>query len=524
MIIRRVCAALAFASLVAASPLAARELTIAYANRVTAVDPHFHYSAANIAMSRHFFDPLILQDEEQGLRPGLALSWTALDDRTWELRLRPGVRFHDGSEFTAEDVAFTLERAANVPNSPGSFAIYIRAIDRAVVIDRHTIRLHTVQPHPQLPWDLSTFGIIPRSIAAFATTAEFASGRAMVGTGPFRFESWTPNEKVVMVRNDDYWGERPAWSRVAVTLVPNNTARLAALLSGTVDVIEQVPSVDVAQLRQRGDVALAGRMTNRVTYLNMDADREVSPFVTDRAGNAPVRNPLRDARVRRALSMAINRAALVEHTLSGAGVPIGQMVPKGLFGHDPALAPHPYDPDAAQRLLAEAGYADGFGVTLHGATDAFENGPQVCQAVAQMLARIGIATRVETMPRAVYTPRASAQTYSFMIHAWASESGESSGPLKALLATYDREKGWGTSNRGRYSNPRFDQALETALKTLDIGARELLLRQAMRIAMDDAGAIPLYAYKAHWGLRAGLTYAARADSYTLAQHVRPAAR
>ena len=508
---------LGFGIAAASAGLAAGQtLTIGLAASVTAIDPHFQYSAANIAVSRHFFDPLILQDDEQRLIPGLAESWRPVDETTWEFSLRRGVKFHDGSDFVAADVVYTLERAANVPNSPGSFASYIKSITEVSIVDDQTIRLHTAKPNPQLPWDMSTFGIIPHKLGPKVTTEDFSQGGAMIGTGPFRFVSWVPGERLVMARNDRYWSRPPNWDQVVLVQLPNSASRLAALRSGQVDAIEHVPVIDIPWLEQDPLLTLRHKTSNRVIYLQMDTNRTVSPFVSDRSGGALATNPFKDRRVRLAISKAINRNAIVERIMSGNAVPAAQVLPDGHFGVSPYLAPEPCQPEQASNLLAESGFGAGFRVTLHAASDNYENGAQTALAIAQMLSRIGIAVDVQTMPKSIWSTRAAALEFSFMLAAWGSESGEMSGPLRGMIASFDPKKGWGTSNRGRYANPAFDELFERATTATDITTREQLLQQASEFAMKDVAIIPLYFEVATWAARRGITYEPRSDGYTLA--------
>ena len=518
--LRRLALGLSLAVL-AVGPVAARDLTIGLASSVTAIDPHYHFTGANMSMSRHFFDPLILQDEDRRLRPGLAVSWQAIDPMTWEFKLRTGVKFHDGSDFTAEDVKYTLWRAVNVPNNPGSFEVYIRHVTEAIVVDAHTIRLKTAYPYPQLPGDMSTFGIVSRGIADFATTKDFATGKAMIGTGPFKFVEWAPGDRIVAARNDAYWGERPAWDKVTFRYITSNPSRLAALLSGGVDMIELVPSTDIPAIRKRSDIALQQKVGNRLIHLQLDSHRDVSPYVTDKAGKPLDRNPLKDARVRKAMSMAINRQALTERTLNGAGIATGQVMPDGYYGTSPRIKAEAYDPDGAVKLLAAAGYPDGFAMVLHGPNDAYEQDEQIAMAVAQMLSRVGIAARVETMPRGVLGKRSANLDTSVHLAGFTSDTGEAAASLRNLISTYSVEKGRGMANRGRYSNPRFDAMIDAALTVIDEERREDLIQKATEFVMADTPIIPLYLQIPSWATRANLRYTPRADGYMLAHHVRP---
>jgi peptide/nickel transport system substrate-binding protein len=515
--------AIGLALALVSTPSFARDLTIGLGSAVTATDPHFHFTGANMSMSRHFFDPLILQDERRRLRPGLAVSWRALDPTTWEFKLREGVKFHDGSAFTAEDVKYTLWRAVNVPNNPGSFEVYIRNVKEAVVVDAHTILLKTERPYPQLPADMSTFGIISRGVADHATTKDFASGKAMIGTGPLKFVEWVPGDRIVAVRNDAYWGGRAAWEKVTFRFITNAPSRLAALLSGGVDMIEQVPSSDVPAVSARTDVSLSQTVGNRLILLQLDSGRDVSPYVTDKAGAPLARNPLKDPRVRLAISKAINRPAITGKMLNGAGMPAGQVMPDGFYGTSPRIKAEAYDPEGAARLLAAAGYPDGFAIVLHGPNDAYEQDENICLAIAQMLARVGITVKVEVMPRGILGKRSANLDTSMHLAGFTSDTGEAASAMRNLVSTHSLEKGRGIANRGRYSNPRFDEMLEDALTVLDEEKREDLIQKATEFVMVDVPIVPLYLQVPNWGLRKGFSYAPRADGYMLAHRVVPAA-
>jgi len=518
----RVAAACAIVPLAAtlSAAVAAEDLAIGIGADVTAIDPHYHNVTPNNNVAAHIFDYLVLRDERQRLIPGLAESWRTVDPTTWEFRLRRGVKFHDGTEFTAADVVASIERVPTVPNSPSPFTAYTKQIKEMIVVDPHTIRFRTAAPYPLMPSDMTQVAIVSKS-AAKATTEEFNSGKAANGTGPYRLVRYAKGDRIELARFDGYWGGKTPWEKVTLRLLPSDAPRVAALLAGDVQAIENVPTSDVANLRNDKRVSLYRTVADRLIYLHMDSERDASPFVTDREGKPLAGNPLKDARVRKAISKAINRQALVERVMEGEAVATGQLLPEGFFGYSRTLKPEPYDPEGAKKLLAEAGYPNGFGVTIHSPNNRYVNDAKVAQAVAQMLTRVGIATRVEAMPSATFFPQATEGRFSFMLVGWSSGTGEASSPLKALIATPNKEKGFGTANRGRYSNAKVDLLLEDALVTVDDARREALLQRATELAIGDTAIVPLYHQVSLWGTRNGIAYVPRTDENTLAHKFKP---
>lgn len=508
------------AATLAITPVRAADLGIALGADVTSMDPHFHNLTPNNNVGSHIFETLVAKDPRGRLKPALAESWRAVDELTWEFKLRRGVKFHDGTEFTAADVAATLDRVPGVPNSPSSFATYSRQITERIIVDPYTIRLKTAKPYPLMPNDMGTIMIIPAR-ARNATTDDFNAGKATIGTGPFKFVRWQKGNRVELIRNDHYWGAKPAWDKVTFRIITSDPTRVAALLSGDVHAIENVPTSDLARILKNPDLSVYRQVSHRVMYLHIDSNRDRSPLVTDKAGRPLERNPLKDLRVRQAISKAINRQALVERLMEGAAVATGQLMPEGMFGHDPKLKPEAFDPEGARKLLAAAGYPDGFGLTINGPNNRYVNDEQVAQAIAQMLTRVGIVTKVDVMPSAVYFSRANKLEFSLLLVGWGSDTAEASSPLKALLATFNKEKGMGNANRGRYSSTKMDALLDQALATVDDTKRERLLQDATAVAMNDLGIIPLYHQESVWATRKGVVYAPRADERTNAFEFRP---
>lgn len=520
----------AVASLFWVAVASAQELKIGMSSEPSSVDPHYHNLTPNNQLARHVFEPLIFQDETQKTEPGLAESWKVIDEKTWEFKLRQGVVFHDGSPFTADDVLFSFERVPNVPKSPSPKTSYVRG-KTLTKVDDHTLRITTPAPEPLMLNHLAQIEIISAKAAKGAATEDFNAGKAAIGTGPYRFTEFVAGDRYVMARNDKHWQGKPAFEKVTFRFIKADPTRVAALLSGDVDVIETVPTADVARLRQDAKVTLASALSNRVIYFHLDHFRETSPFISAKDGGK-IKNPLRDVRVRTALSKALNRPAIVERIMEGEAEPASQLLPTSYAGTSAKLKPVGYDVDGAKKLLAEAGFPSGFKMTLHGPNGRYTNDTKIIEAAAQMFARVGIETTIETLPPATYFTRASSggkndageqgfPEFSFILVGWSAGTGEPSDSVKALLASFDRNAGTGAANRGRYSNPKVDDLLKKALATIDDKARADLLAEATEIAMSDGGIIPIHYQKNTWAARKGLKVSPRTDEYTLAMSISP---
>lgn len=505
------CAVVA-AALFLAAPAPAADLSIGLATEIGAMDPHLPVPAPNVTVLSHIFQPLVDFDATMKPTPALAVSWKAVDPLTWEFELRKDVKWHDGSDFTAEDVKFSIERM------PGFSSPHTKEISAIEIAGPHTIRLRTTKPYPVMPADLANVLIISKAHGEAASTADFDSGKAMIGTGPYKFVERPADDRIVLEKNAQFWGGAPAWDKVEIRAFPDGDARVAGLLAHEVALIEAVPTAAVPRLKQESEVKLATTISDRFTFLQMDTGREArSPFVTDRAGNRMEKNPLRDPRVRAAISKAINREELVARLLNGQGVPAGQFLPETFFGASKKLAAPKHNPEAAKKLLVDAGYPEGFGITLH-APDTHE---QLAQAIAEMLTQIGIDAQVEAMPTGTFLSRGANAEFSLALASWRAGSGGVAAAMTALLASFDPKKGTGIANRGRYANPALDAVLDQAREAMEEPAREMLLIEASEIAMQDHGLIPLFYLVNVWALRRDINFEARADGRTLAIGAKP---
>lgn len=493
-------------------------LRIGMAAPPTAMDPHLQSNAPNNAVAMHIYDTLVTNDEESRSQPGLATSWRVLDDTHWEFDLRSNVRFSDGSPCTWEDIAESIDRANTIP-SIVSFRTYTRTVKAVTSTSPGKLVVETHAPDPLLPNSLSRIRIISAKFKG-APSGDFNVGRAAIGTGPYILKEFVSGNRVVLVPNPTYWGPQPAWSEVVLRVISDNGARLAALLSGDLDIIEQAPFEGLERVKKDTRLQVISGVSSRFVYLALDSNREVTPFVTAPDGKPLPKNPLKDRRVRQALSMAINREAMVERVMERQAVMASQFLPTGSPGTSPNVKPALYDPNRARALLSEAGYPQGLRVTIHGPNDRFINDDKIVQGIAQMFARIGVESRVEVMPWSVYANRVNTNEFSIALNSWGVNTGETSNPMRALVATFDKSAGTGGSNAGRYSNPELDAKLNEAMRTLDDAKRNELLGQASEIVFNDYALLPLHHEVLLVAARKGIGYKTRADQYTLAMDVK----
>lgn len=491
------------AMLATAGAAGAQTLTIGFADPLSSLDPQLNNHAGDRSVALHFWD-LLIENKDNALQPGLALSWKPLDNTTWEFKLRPNVKWQDGQAFTADDLIYSYTRAKAVPGSVATYGGYLRTIASMSAPDPLTLVVKTTVPNPDLPLNLASVHVVSKHVGEKSTTEDYNSGKAVIGTGPYKFVSYTPGDRVVMERYDGYWGAKQPWEKINYRYINQAASRTAALLSGDVDVIDKVSVSDLARLKESPNVSVYPYDGLRVMLLQPSFNPAPNQYITDNAGKPLEKNPLLDVRVRRALNLAINRKALTDRILQGAATEANQWMPKNTFGYNPQVTDIPNDVAEAKKLLTEAGFPEGFKLTLHAPNDRYPQGPETAQAVAQFWTRIGVKTQVEVVPWAVYSGRANKNEYAVSMLAWGNGTGEASYALVNVLATVDAKKGLGASNWGHYSNPAVDRALEQATSEFDVPKREAILRESVKVVSEDVGIFPLYHYRNIWAAKKGL--------------------
>ena len=514
--------ALAVAMMVAGAAQA-QELTIGV-QADPSMDPHFMYVGTNVAIWKHMFGSLTVTDDAGLPQPSVAESYKLTDDRTWEFRLRPGVKFSDGSPLTAEDVVFSLRRVPDVPRNPSQYTPRLETITSVEAVDAGTVRIRTAVPNPRVPENMTNVAIVSKKAAEGQTTADFTSGKATIGSGPYKFVQFVPGDRLVVERNPHYWGPKPHWERVTFKVITNNAARVAALLSGDVDLIEFVPPTDLVKLRSNPQIAVYEGPSGRVICFVFNFRDGPLPTITDAQGKPLAKNPLQDKRVRQAISKAIDREAIVARIMDGAAIPANQMAMPGIEGFDPTLPPAKYDPDGAKALLKEAGYPQGFTLTISCPNNRYVNDERICQAVGQMLSRAGLRVVVDTAPMSVFmtklrgAPNEPTVTPMGMLGLG---NGQYAGALPFMAHSAKPEVARGQYNFTGYANDELDKLIDDAMTTMDEGQRSARMQQAMRRVTEDMILLPIHFQKTVVASRRTLTYTVNTWEETLAWKAMP---
>ena len=505
------------AAIPAAAPALAQDapLRVAFDAEWTSLDPHFHSFPYNLSVAHHLFDSLVDHDAEQHVVPRLATKWEATEPNRWRFHMRDDARFRDGAPVTAADVVASVARIRGIKNSPGPLTSVIRPVAAVTALDPHTVEFTTSAPTPALPSLLTAVYIVPARLQD-APTEAFNTGEAQLGSGPFRFVAYRRGDRLELARNPDHWAKPPAWDRVELRIIAVSGSREAALLAGDVDFIVNPSTTSLERLTANPATAVHRAISTRITYLQMHQ----GPQPLADMGGTNGRNPFADPRVRRAVSLAIPREALVARVLDGLAVPASQIIPPGQSGYDKALHVEKADPEAARKLLADAGWGSGFDVRLSTPSDRNMNGRRVAEAIAASLTRMGIRVSVNAVPLSVWVAEWRRGLYSMVMHG----AGPAPVPwtlVPQLTGTKNMAGGFGPSNESFYSNPELDKVMRAALGEIDTARREALLHQAAETIRRETAVIPLYHEAALWASRADLAFAARADTLTYADEIRP---
>jgi peptide/nickel transport system substrate-binding protein len=503
----------------------AQTLTVGVRAGPLSIDPHFTASGVSAEALKHVFDTVVKSGDNLQLEPGLAESWTPIDDTTWEFKLRKGVKFHDGSDFTAEDVKFSIERIPLV-TGPNPATIYVRRVKEAIVVDPYTLRVKTDGPAPTLPNDFIRLFVVSHAAAKDFSTKDtanegFNTGKAAIGTGPYKFVSWTPKEQLVLERFDGYWGEKQPWEKVIRKELPNDATRLAQLKAGQVDIIARAPAADVPQLEKDPKIRVTKTDSVYMFYLEFDF-RDKPAQITAKDGSALAENPLKNPKVREAIDIAIDREALAEVALEGMGKPATQLVTPNIFGYDASIPVTKPDPKRAKQLLAEAGYPNGFKIVFNFTNDGLPGDRAVGTSITQMLTGIGLDVQANAIPGAVWSPARTRGEFSFAMGGWGTLTGESNYTLSSLIHTNNPALKLGAFNVRAYSNPAIDKLIQAAGTEMDEAKRKAMLLEAAQMVAKDRPSLPVVGIVTAWAMQKDkVTIAPRADEDTLAMNIKP---
>ena len=463
-----------------------KTLRMAYDSDPTSLDPHEQLSSATLQLSHLLFDPLVRFKQDMTLEPRLAKSWEQVDKRTTRFHLREGVKFHSGRPLSAQDVVWTFNRLKLSPD----FKALFEPFEGARAIDELTVDLITKAPYP-LVLNLATY-IFPLDRQFYIGKdergrakddivkhgASFASSNAS-GTGPFTIAAREQGVRIEFKRYADYWDKDSPGNvgRILFTPIKEAATRIAALLAGDVDFISPVPPTDVPRLKAHPCCNIVTMPSTRIMTFELNQQR-VPAF--------------KDPRVRLAVNYAINRVGISEKILRGFATPAGQLSPEGYAGHDPALVPR-FDLEKAKALMDEAGYGGGFPVTMMAPNNRYIEDARIAEAVAAMLAKIGIRVDLQTMPKAQYWQRFDERAADIMMIGWQSDTQDSANFYEFLVMTPDKKTGYGQYNAGSYSNAEVDKLTIQSQTMTDPEMRGPVLKKVERILYDDAALVPL-----HW--------------------------
>ncbi|RAI57418.1 ABC transporter substrate-binding protein [Roseicella frigidaeris] len=491
---------------------------------VNSMDPYGRNETFLLSFNANIYEPLVRRNKEMGIEPALAERWEQPSPTLWRFHLRQGVKFSDGTPFTAEDVVFSAER---VRAQGSNLAAVLSSVKEVRKVDDHTVEIETLAPDPILLQEITTWAIMSKAWAeknnatkpADLTSREenFATRNAM-GTGPFRLVSREPDRKTVLERNPAWW-DKPTHNieRAELNIIANDATRVAALLSGEVDFVYTVPPQDVTRIGNSQGVRIIQGPELRTIYLGMDQLRP-ELLKSDVKG----KNPFKDARVRRAVYQAIDINAIHRTVMRGQSHPTGLMWGPGVNGYVEAEDTRlPLDAAGAKKLLAEAGYPDGFGVTMDCPNDRYVNDEAICTAIVSMLARIGVRVNLNAQTRARYFAEINAPRFntSFYLLGWTPATGDAHNAIFNLIASRDG-KSRGNFNNGGIANARIDALTDLIAVETDAAKRQGMINEVGRIVRDEALYVPLHQQQIVWAARNTAEVVQTPDNYFALRHAR----
>ncbi|MDE2335047.1 MAG: hypothetical protein KGK10_10965 [Rhodospirillales bacterium] len=488
-------------ALAAPGDSAARPFVAAFKGGATTLDPIMRSETTTISWQRQIFDTITSLSRDGKPEPLIALAWKDISPTQWQLTLRPGVRFHDGSEMTADDVGRSIMDTKENPKS--QFREYASTVTGYKVVNPTTITVSFTKPNPLFPIYLSQIPVMPE--ARIAKEGRTAFAQHPIGTGPYKFISWLAQDHLILQAWDGYWGTKPDFRHVRVESIPEGATRLAALLSGQVQYAEKIDPSDFGRVRNSGRASLSVTSGLRTMYLAFDVWRG-----TNSAGMAPgSKNPFMDSRVRHAVAQAINVPLLREKIFDSAATVAAQFTPAGLEAHNPALKPLAYDPANARKLLAAAGYGKGFSVRLDSTNDRYLEDSLVAQAIGGMLGEVGIKVKVNAIPKAVFFPQINRGEFTMYMAGWSGTDPIST--WNALFHCRDQKAGFGHVNRAHYCDATADKIMAKAAETFDTPKRIELEREAYAMALKARAYSPLYFQDEVAGVAKGVAWQERPD-------------
>ncbi len=517
MSLRRNVAAAAVVCALGAVSMVAGAQTIRIANQGDALslDPHSLNESLQLSVTANVYETLVGRNKDLSLAPLLATSWKQTSPDVWRFELRKGVVFHDGTPFTADDVVFSFARAQGDGSDMKATLSEIKAVRK---VGELAVEIETNGPFPILPDVISLTMIMSKKWCeenqatkpvdrrkGIENTASFKAN----GTGPFRVRERQPNVRTVFTRNGTYWGKIDGNAQeIIFTPIANPATRVAAMVSGEVDVMEPVPVQDIARINAAPNARVITGPELRTIFLGMDQKRDELQY-----SNIKGKNPFKDKRVRQAFYQAIDIAGIQRTVMRGASRPTGLLVGPGINGwtaeQDKRL---PFDVEAAKKLLTEAGYPNGFEVSLNCPNDRYVNDGQICQSVAANLAKIGVKINLVAETKGTYFPKILRRDTSFYMLGWTPTTYDSHNALSSLTSCPD-DKGTGQFNLGAYCNPKLDEVTKKIQSESDKAKRNELIKEAFKIHADDVGTLPLHQQSLAWGVSKKVELVQLADNF-----------